>query len=276
MTGTDEKPSGPKKTCIRSKEEPDVTIVVGGQIFQEYSAAIRCWSNYFDTALSSGMQETESKHFEFLDRDPREWEWVVSVMAPLSKEKVSAGNLGVALSWFDELCSPLGMKECDRVLCTEQSGVCGDPYSKKEVIDLMEALGTAVQFGLHHSKYKCFEILKALLKTQPEILTESNLQEILILVRDHQDCRKEIFPSLKNILPAAMSSEQHSLLLENGILHHYLYSEIGRRSQLGNLGNLGKTLDTHIHNNTCAKCDSTMKLALKNDRSIGHLMPKTW
>ncbi|CAB9501340.1 expressed unknown protein [Seminavis robusta] len=109
-------PPPPKKTCIRSREEPDVTIVVGGVEFKEYGQTLRCWSDFFDTALSSGMKEAVTKRFEFPDRDPKEWEWIVSLMSPIAPVTVDKENLPIALSWFDQLSSPIGMKECGGVL----------------------------------------------------------------------------------------------------------------------------------------------------------------
>ena len=276
MTDTKEPPAA-KRTCIRSAEDPDVTIVVGGETFHEYSSALRCWSEYFDKALRSGMQESKSKHFEFPDRNPREWEWIVSIMAPLSKEKISTEKLDIALSWYDELCSPLGLEECDRVICADctfsKKAVKALVDSNNAVKALVDSLVMAFQFGLHHSKYKCFELLKDLVQTKPELLTEENLKSILNLVRDHQDGRKEMFPSLQVFLPESMSSAHQDLLLENGILHHYLYSEIGRRTLPKNIG---KILDTHIGINCEPVSYRKIRRELRKDKSIGHLMPDTW
>lgn len=35
---------------------PDVTVVVGGVEFEEYSHSLRLWSGYFDAAFRSGMK----------------------------------------------------------------------------------------------------------------------------------------------------------------------------------------------------------------------------
>lgn len=77
------------ETCVQSLEEPDVTVVVGGKEFREYRQALRCWSGYFDVAFRSGMKETQSKRFEFPNRNPAEWEWIVSLMAPMSRERLT-------------------------------------------------------------------------------------------------------------------------------------------------------------------------------------------
>ena len=61
-----------------------MTIIVGGQVYKEYSTILRSWSKYFDTSLESGMKEAINKRFEFDNLDPKDWEWIMDLMAPLS------------------------------------------------------------------------------------------------------------------------------------------------------------------------------------------------
>ena len=145
-----------RKTCIRSSEDPDVRIVVGGVEYQEYSQALRCWSEYFDRALSSGMRESSSKRFEFPHRDPKEWELIVDMMKPMSKKRVSKANLSVVASWFGELGCVSGLKVCDDLLCGRLRG-----YGYRKVITWFRKKGyVRVQRQLKQDKDIVLDVLE--------------------------------------------------------------------------------------------------------------------
>ena len=115
---------GERITCARSSEEPDVVVVVGGKEFKEYRQILRCWSGYFDAAFRSGMRESKSQRFEFPDRNPEEWTWIVSLLEPLSTSKITMDTLPVALDWFGMLCSTCGLEACDQFLCKNFLSKC--------------------------------------------------------------------------------------------------------------------------------------------------------
>lgn len=76
--------SGTVQTFRKCSEEPDVTIIVGGTTFRGYRQTLRCWSGYFDAVFRSGMKEEKTKKFEFPDRDPEEWQLIMSLVGPFA------------------------------------------------------------------------------------------------------------------------------------------------------------------------------------------------
>lgn len=62
------------------------------------------------------MKETREMTFRFTDKEPEEWEFIMSLCRPFATTKVDKKNLDVALAWFGELCITLGLKVCDRIL----------------------------------------------------------------------------------------------------------------------------------------------------------------
>jgi hypothetical protein len=224
-----------KKTCIRkSKTEPDVTIVVGGVEFKELGSFLCYWSEYFSAALASGMKETETKHFEFPDRDPEEWEWIISLMVPMSKVKLTKEKLDVALSWFDELCCPVGLEECDRILCEETleqlaREVRSGEYDLETTASLLDVLDTAVRYQLHHSKKRCLERLGNVLPQsgQNRTVDLKMLERIVSLIKVDEECKNGLKHPLKDFWPQtmSMSDEQEEVLIQNGMLHHFLWMQ---------------------------------------------------
>jgi hypothetical protein len=245
----------------KKKALPDVTLVVGGVEFKEYSQQLCRWSEYFDAALESGMKETETKRFEFPDRDPKEWEWIAAVMAPLPKEKVTVEKLTVALSWFDELCCYEGLEECEHILFTEVlEGLTGQ-ISTQALGIIIESLHTCVKYQLHRSKYKCFELVIAILDSKPWCACEIKLQSILSLVKCCHDCRKELLPTIQGFLPQSMSNGQKELLLQNDIMHHYVLIEIRCRLERSQGEKFVKHLEDYVIRGSEARM--RLKVAVK-------------
>jgi BTB/POZ domain len=215
---------------VRRKEFlPDVTLVVGGVEFKEYSQQLCRWSQYFEVALHGGMKEAETKRFEFPDRDPKEWEWIAAVMAPLSKEKVTVEKLTVALSWFCELCCNDGLEECDNILFAGVLEGLTGRISTYALGRIIECLNTCVVYQLQRSKYKCLELAIAILDSKPSCACENKWKSIISLVKRYGECREALLPTLQGFLPPSMSNGQQELLLQNEIMHHYVLSEIKYR-----------------------------------------------
>lgn len=206
-----------KKTCIRSSEDPNITIVVGGKEFQEYSHSLRCWSDYFDRALSSGMKESDTHRFEFQDKDPQEWEWIVSLMAPLSSEKVTVEKLSVALDWFDLLCCKAGLEICDKIMCADVLSEF-KYYGELAMKLVMDNLETTIKYNLKASKDACFKSVKEALTKNPILFTNSDLELIVSLMIEHAECRSEFMGPLKSNLPSSISEDQVQVLFDNGML----------------------------------------------------------
>jgi hemolysin-activating ACP:hemolysin acyltransferase len=218
-----------KKTCIRAV--PDVTIVVGGVEFKEFGQVLCLWSSYFDTALSSGLRETETKRFEFPDRDPKEWEWIASLMAPMSKERVTVEKLDVALSWFDELCCNGGLEECDKVLFRVLRGKTRRDPVQEDIDYYITSMDTSFKYRLNMSKKKCFAIVRHVLLHHNELITEDTLKRILSTMKDNIDCKNNLLPIFRDILPTPMSAEQLKILFESGVLHHFTWSQISHQKK---------------------------------------------
>ena len=207
----------PKRTCRPSSIEPDVAIVVGGVEYYEHSSFLCSWSEYFDTALRSGMKETKSKRFEFPDRDPKEWEFVVELMAPLTKVSMDKDNIRTALSWFDELCCDLGMGVCDGALLEQVKNTKsyqsrgiekGSQYDALS-LDLEEAifpnLSAACRYNLQECSSLCINILQRVLRTYPFVLTKEHLKVMAECMKGHESCRTRLWCDVMAILPASIS-----------------------------------------------------------------------
>ena len=215
--GTDETTTA---TFLRSSADPDVTIIVGDKTYHEYGQSLRCWSSYFDRALASGMKEQKTSQFEFPDRDPKQWEWIISLMAPMAKERISMETISVAVDWFDILCSDLGLEACDEVLVEY---VNGDDYiSPKKLGRAMAHIGTTVKVNLPKTKAACFSVIREYLVDHAIYFTKSYLETITALIKDDVDCRDQLLGPLKTHLPSSMSEQQVDFLIAGDMLHEFI------------------------------------------------------
>lgn len=191
-------------TFIRSSEEPDITIIVGDIEFREYRQTLRCWSDYFDAAFWSGMKENTTKTFRFPDRDPEEWRLIMSLTAPFATERITKDNVYTALSWYDELCSPRGLKTCDTVMRSEvisvllpASEVLKKASQSKKVGEVLNTLATSIQYDLQQSKAACFGIICRFLEEAPHLLEFEHVTRIVSFLESHEECRSELWDSME-------------------------------------------------------------------------------
>ena len=217
FNGTDETTTA---TFLRSSLDPDVTIIVGDKTYHEYGQSLRCWSSYFDRALASGMKEQKTSQFEFSDRDPKQWEWIVSLMAPMTKERISVETVSVAVDWFDFLCSDLGLEACGKVL--EEYVNCDDYISPEKLGRAMAHVGTAVKINLPKAKAACFSVIRECLVDHAIYFIKSHLETITALIKDDVDCRDQLLGPLKTHLPSSMSEEQVDFLIAGDMLHEII------------------------------------------------------
>ncbi|CAB9517515.1 expressed unknown protein [Seminavis robusta] len=222
-----------KQLCLQNNE-PDITIVVGGVEFQEYSPSLRSWSNYFDRVL----EETHTTCFHFPDRDPNDWEWIVSFMVPTSHhpKRIPKEKLHMALSWFVELCSPMGLEKCDQALC---QSLPLPPHlefgadANETISSIIASLLTSNQYDLVHSKVTCLHMITStLIAPSPQGMNKANIQRILSLIQEDEDCHEVLLPALFRLLPESISPEKRTVLLDNGLLHEVLCMEIARRNSV--------------------------------------------
>lgn len=97
------------------KEEPDVTIIVGGKEFRHYRQILCVASDYFDAAFNSGMKESDTMRIEFPDKDPDEWELFVSFLEPFTTAEITNSNVEVLVPWFHEFGITTMLNKCDCV-----------------------------------------------------------------------------------------------------------------------------------------------------------------
>jgi len=209
-----------RATFLRSSVDPDVAIIVGDKTYHEYSQSLRCWSSYFDRALASGMKEQKTSQFEFPDRDPKQWEWIISLMAPMTKERISMETVSVAVDWFDFLCSDLGLEACDEVLAEYVN--CDEEISPEKLGRAMAHIGTTVTINLPKTKAACFSVVRECLVCHAIYFTKSHLETITALIKEDVDCRDRLLGPLKTHLPASMTEEHVDLLIAGDMLHEII------------------------------------------------------
>lgn len=111
---TDGEPPRKRNCYVHSgSQEPDVTVVVGGQEFYEHSQILCTTIGYFDAAFRSGMKEAHTKRFEFPNKDPKEWELLMSVLSPASNVRAKPADINTIIVWSDELCVHRLPTSCD-------------------------------------------------------------------------------------------------------------------------------------------------------------------
>ena len=228
--------------------ESDVIIVVGGTEFPEYSRHLRSWSDYFDAAFRNGTHQAKAGKFDFPDRNPDEWKVVKSMVLPFSPARVSDDNVEMLLPWFNELCSPHGLTECDKVIhsqimacmSTRYFEIPSDPFAvvkedkNVEVTQFLEKIliltATAIEYNLERSKMRCIGIIKILLQGTPYRLLrkEEHRTTIAQLILLHEECRQAWMEDLDDYVPGyALSKKQE--LMEIGVLPGIAMSELVRR-----------------------------------------------
>lgn len=223
-----------RATFFQSSMDPDVTLIIRGKEFKEYSHTLCGWSGHFDKALTSGMKEQDTYRLEMPERSPEEWQWIASLMGPMAEEKITMENLATALDWFDFLCSIPGLRECDRVLSqnlpvVDPRGTDDLNVTKDELFLAMEHLEVVVKYNLKDSKTICFRIARHALVKLADIFTKEYLQIITSLVKDHVECRSEFLGPLKTHLPSSTTDEQADLMIVGDMLHEMVQLGIDRK-----------------------------------------------
>ena len=218
-SGPDEDTTCQPSNVLQSGLEPDVIVVVGGQEFHEFSQGLCCWSGYFNGAFRSGMKETETKRFEFPDRDPYEWEWLMRLMAPLSSESVTKYNVFKALSWFDLLCVDRGLAICDDIL-----EVLSKSCSNGRLIRAFEA---SVEHGLPKTKVACCSRISN--QSSLDRFWPRQTQRLVAILDKDRGCREALWPKLHQYLPKACEGKQNGGELPAVVsipLHEFVHMQL--------------------------------------------------
>ena len=122
------------------------------------------------------MKESRTKTFEFPDRDPKEWEWIVSLMAPMSQVSLTKSNLSAALDWFDFLCCEIGLKRCDKVM--EEMLM---PSGERKIEDVMDNIAVIMRYNLEFTKEICFRTIRLKLLESLNGFTNEQLDMIVAI-----------------------------------------------------------------------------------------------
>lgn len=266
--------STPTPAHLRPVGETDVTVVVGSRVFSEHSKHLCCWSGYFEAAFRSGMLESQHRKFEFPDRDPKEWEWIVhELLVPFSKARITLDNLETALGWFDFLCVWRGLEECDRVLTEAVLELELD--TARGLTKMLEYLSIALQYNLQQAKSQYFQLVRAVLNRDPVYLTKEHLDAVALLILGHDDdCRKELWDLLEKYLPSPISDKtQQDCLLHTGALQSLVLSELENKRQAKEIlhqkrqaQTIARQFDTLQETHTLTTTKLQRKLTLKTNQ----------
>ena len=233
-----ETPSMPRKrSCTHSSKEPDVVVIVGDTVFEEYSQILCSTFEYFDAAYKNDWKEAASGRFEFPGRDPKEWELVTSLMAPLATVKIDENNIHTALLWFDELCCSRGLAACDDFLADVINKMIPNPmsYSGEKLTRIIDELApTSLRFNLAASKSACFRRLHDSAWQVPREWTKERLKGLLSLMREYPECCNALANMVYYFIPESISDEQKRWLFEKELLHEivHLYMPVKLEEEL--------------------------------------------
>lgn len=213
---------------------PDVVIVVGGQAFTVPQHILRLCSRYFEGAMSN-VKHTRTR-IQFPYRKSEEWIWIVSLMsAPESKGEITLQNLSIALHWFGMLGFARGLEQCDEVLCRDFLGqLVGHDDCSAFLTTVLDCLDMSIDKDLQASKRKCFAIVKRALIRCSTWFTANKaaLGRLTRLVKDNKECHKELWSIFKVYIPSSISEDKQMLLLQNDLLHEFIYMEMLLRQTL--------------------------------------------
>ena len=281
-----------KKICIRSSIEPDLTIIVGGVEFQQYSQTLCSWSEYFDKALKSGMKESHSKRFEFPDRDPKEWEWIMELSSNLTTEELSKDNIYTALDWYDLLCSRRGLDKCDFTLFykiipelgldsarNQNTSLLNSDHMavmRKRLDRLLDALEASMKYQLPRTKADCLGILQKVMKgkyTPCLVFTAGSLERLVSFLKDDKECSDELWSSFEMHLTKSAREQDKAFLISSGLLRDMVWLSIKERASLHVEGGAWRALIEAFEE----ELDEDLKLRLASgDYSSCAFFPHHW
>lgn len=234
-------PPTPKR---RGLGEPDVTIVVGKQSFLHHSFLLCYASEYFDTMLSSGMQESQNKRIEFPDKDPEEWKLVYSFLEPRALStavgvRITKDNAKALLPWFHEFGMTAMLKESDERLWSSlllfkksYAPACHRTLNDRRNA-LMEIVGwteTADTYGLPRTHTAMMKELKVAVKNYPELVTKPLLERMVGFFKE-----EELWEYLKARLPEDVTSNHDDDTLKENPLFLDMLSQGFRIANLENI-----------------------------------------
>ncbi|CAE8616844.1 unnamed protein product [Polarella glacialis] len=161
--------------------QPDVEVLVEGEVFQAHSQVLMIASPVFAAMLTSGMQEGQTQKIDLVGKKAAEFSVFLKIVYPCRGRLVDAGNVDFLLEWFEEYQLGSNMKE----ECEEQllKMTCSFPR-----------LLQAFKFGLKAQYKRCLE-------DTAQRFTELSTKELLH-VGTSQPMTQELLPLVKKAVLA--------------------------------------------------------------------------
>lgn len=226
-------------TRLRSSE-PDVSVIVGGELFRHYSVILSTCSDYFDAMLSSNMKEGSTKVIEFPDKDPNEWKLVYKFFEPAaaSHADLSVHCIEVLAPWMSELGMTGALSCCDRSLHSfivkykevYRKSLKGhekaSSKSKDFVKTVLEYAGFSALYGMPDTMQECLTILKCVLEKSLMNFDMVNSIRDLVSLSTFEAPRKFLLPSVRKLLPSIVEEIDEEDLVKNDLLAGMIYQAV--------------------------------------------------
>jgi hypothetical protein len=210
--------------------EPDVEVVVGGESFLHHSFILCYSSEYFDTMLASGMQESKNKKIDFPDKNPEEWKLFYPFLEPRSVStansvEITKENAKAILPWFHEFGMTKLLGEGDEKLWSSLLLFKHDYYpSDHRTLDqrkntLMEIVGwtqIADTYGLPRTREAMVKELKKAVTEYPELITKELLTSMVPFWSKPHDI--ELWQAVKTRLPSHVTENNDDKNLKSNAL----------------------------------------------------------
>jgi hypothetical protein len=211
----------PPTKRIKSSE-PDLSIIFrnddGKEVTQEYhSVPMALHSNYFDTLLSSGMREMESKSVTLDDVDPQLFELAVEILEdPLKSASVTAEEILKVTPFYNRFEFTKGLKLAESVLIRFIDGWKEEEKTKTPSLLEMEMILSTIMISMEAN-------LLALIEKSQKFLefTFLNVGSSCFDIFD-EDCLVKIKPFLVEYSEECLGSVYRSkgMNLEKGVSYH--------------------------------------------------------
>jgi hypothetical protein len=222
------------------KEEPYVTIIVGGEKFRHNRQILCVASDVFDRKLHSGLNESLSLTIVFPHKDPEEWKLFASFLEPVSGAKITESNVETLVPWFHEFDIAYMLNECDKVyyrkIFPEGKTFCerdDKDYGKLDGNDLkrvrkdFDTLTNVCEFsqnyGLVETQEEALYHLDHIVWCKEDILDLKCVTKFVALLQArHEVLRRCVLNRIKTIFPRWLKDEDLQLLVSKESFPHLL------------------------------------------------------
>lgn len=214
----------PKRLCSM---DPDVKVVVGGEVFYHYGVTLSFASEYFDTMLGSSMKEGETRVVEFPDKNAGEWrqlyQWFIDRTKVPAKDLTDREYLNL-LPWFSELRMMEGLNRCHKImkekLLKQEANLENSTKKLKELIkqkdsearsvaascefifeDIVGDVESCSRYNLSTALEKGLSILKKVMTANMLFLNSTGTVKMLAFILKDEASRNHLLPTLMSKLP---------------------------------------------------------------------------